>query len=174
MSKKLSDTISHITLLGLLKSKTSQWVCVAWKKHRLTSVPANVDWVDRNRSCFTVARPTTWILGCPSQKEKKDKDLKPSTYYIAFAQLHTQSEPWLLLTLHSLQVLLLPLLIALSFLSLTLLALYYEKLCSDSEKLYSLHCCFMEAYREREDLEIHTICTNLSGLRRPLFPQQKL
>lgn len=147
MSEKLSDTISHITLFGPLKSKTSQWVCVAWKKHRLTSVPANVDWVDRNRSCFTVARPTTWILGRPSQKEKKGKDLNPSTYHIAFAQLHTRREPWLLLSLHSLQVLLLPLRISLTFLSLTLLALYYEKPWPDSKKLYSLHCCFMEAYR---------------------------
>lgn len=54
MSKILGDRISHITLFGLLKKETSQWVCGAWKKHRLTSVPANID-----KSCFTVARPTT-------------------------------------------------------------------------------------------------------------------
>jgi len=43
MSEKLHDRISHITLSGLLKRETSQWVCTAWKKHRLTSVPGNIN-----------------------------------------------------------------------------------------------------------------------------------
>lgn len=140
MSEKLTDRFSHITLFGLLR-ETSQW-CVFWKQHRLIPVPDNIGFVDRNLSILSqLPNQLPELQATTDQERNKDKDLKTNISSIAFSLLPTSGETWLLLSLHSPQVLLLPLLISHVFLSLTLFALHHENPTSDAKRLHSLLFC---------------------------------
>lgn len=77
MSENLSDRLSYITLFGLLR-EISQWSCVFWKQHRLTSVPDNADLVDRNLSTPSqLPSQLPELQDTIGRARNKDKNLKP-------------------------------------------------------------------------------------------------
>lgn len=140
------QNFSHYIVWAVKKRDFTGGLCCLEKTQ--IDISSSQHWLSwQKQVLFHTVKWMTWTLGYPSESEKKDKDPKTSVYYIALTQLHTQREPWLPLSFHPLQVFLLPLLISLSFLSLSLFALCYEKPCSASKILGVLFCAGIQIKR---------------------------